>query len=262
MINTVLITGCTRGLGRELAKNLASKGYCVYAVGRTQDELVSLSQEFPTVVTIHADIASAAGRKLIFDALSDKEASISIIHNASIASPEIFSELSEEMLRQHMETNCIAPLLLTQILLPLLKNGQRILNISSGAASMPLPGLLPYCISKAAIQHAMTCLNKEFNGEVLFGNIRPGLMDTTMVNDWFELDASKLPQIDYYQQAKDTNQMVSPALAAKFITWVLMNTNNHQFSETAWNIYDEEHHIHWLSENELKPKIPNMNKLE
>lgn len=260
MINAVLITGCTGELGWELAKNLALKNVRVYAVGRTREKLLSLSQEFPSINIIHADISSANGRKLIVDTISEKETYVSLIHNASIAQPTLFSELSEEALQQHMETNCIAPLLLTQALLPFLKNEQRVLNITSDAASMPLPGLLPYCISKTAIQHAMSCLSKESNGEVLCGNVRPGLMDTPMVNDWLELDASKLPQIDYYQKAKETDQLVDPALAAKFITWILLHTDNRTFCETAWNIYDEVHHFHWLSEGDIKPQVPDMNK--
>lgn len=247
MISAVLITGCTRGLGRELAKNLSSKGCRVYAVGRTCEEFVSLSHESPSINIIQADISSAADRERILEVIVTKETSISIIHNASVASPDLFYALSESALRQHMEVNCIAPLLLTQALLPLLKNGQRILNITSGAASMPLPGLLPYCMSKAAIQHAIACLNKEFEGDIYCGNVRPGLMDTSMIDNWLKLNANRLPQISYYQAVKSTDQLVNPALAAKFIVWVLLETNNQSFSEIAWNIYDEESHIHWLS---------------
>ena len=256
MITAILITGCTRGLGRELAKNLASRGSRVYAVGRTQDELLSLSKESALITIIQADINSAIDRKKILEIISDKEKNISIIHNAGIATPEIFSKLTEEGLRQHMETNCIAPLLLTQLLLPFLTEGQRILNITSGAASIPQHGLLPYCISKAAMQYAMTCLNDELSGKVYCGNVRPGLMDTSMVNAWFELDASKLSKMDYYRKAKESGYMISPVLAAKFIAWILMDTENNEFSETVWSIYDEKHHMHWLTKNDITPEVP------
>ena len=77
-----------------------------------------------------------------------------------------------------------------------------------------------------------------------------------MVNDWFELDARKLPKIDYYKKAKESGYIISPILAAKFITWILMDTENNEFSETVWSIYDEKHHVHWLSKNDVTPEVP------
>lgn len=244
MIEHILITGCSQGLGRSLALRFSDLGCYVYAVGRDRKKMLALSESNPNIYPIVADITSSKDRDTIYELMKGK--SFSIIHNAGIADPSSFEKLSESVLRAHFETNAIAPILLTQRLIPLLKAGQRILNINSGAATMPLPGLFHYCITKATMQHAMVCLNKELSPlNIYCGNVRPGLMDTAMITNWLNVDITRLPSKDFYVQQKRDSKLIAPELAAVFVSWVMLDTTDSEFSETAWSIYDTTYQHRW-----------------
>lgn len=108
-----------------------------------------------------------------------------------------------------------------------------------------LPGLLRYGTTKAAMQHGMLCLDKELSEcGIRCGNLRPGLMDTPLVERWSHMDISQLPEKDFYVHAKLNHRLISPNLVAVFIAWVLLKSNDHAFAQTVWNIYDEaqQHH--------------------
>lgn len=255
MINTLLITGCSYGLGRALALKFAQDNLYVYAVGRSKEQLDKLAMHSKNIYPIVADIATETGRLTISEHVDPKKP-ISIIHNAVFAEPCQFELMNEALLRNHMETNYIGPLLLTKRLLPLLVGGQRVLNISSGAADMSLSGLMPYCTTKAAMQLATKCLNVEMNPKNLyFANLRPGLMDTPLGLKLRSADDQVLPDLDFYIQIEKEEKLISPEVVAEFVSWVMLRTNSINFSETSWNIYEEAHHQHWLPASAKKPML-------
>jgi NAD(P)-dependent dehydrogenase (short-subunit alcohol dehydrogenase family) len=80
-----------------------------------------------------------------------------------------------------LQTNAVAPLFLTQALLPALRAGSRVLHISSGAAQRPFPSWGAYCASKAALHMLYGVLAAELGASgVAFGSVRPGVVDTPM----------------------------------------------------------------------------------
>lgn len=247
MINSVLITGCAQGFGKALVEEFSRVGCRVYAVGRSEQELNELAASSPHICPILADITLNSGRTAIATRLAEVQA-FSIIHNAAIAQPCQFESMDETLLRKHLETNLLAPLLMTHELLPHLVPGQRILNISSGAANLPLPGLMPYCVSKAAMQLAMQCLNLELISRGIHcANLRPGLLDTRMQAQLRAADLHQLPNRDFYRDAKKSRQLILCEIAAIFTAWVMLKTEATCFGETLWDIYDNRHHAAWLS---------------
>ena len=254
MIQTLLITGCTSGLGEKLALHFSSMGCHVYAVGRNKVKLNELEKQSPLIRPIVADITQEADRLTIAEHM--KGVTFSVIHNAGIAVPSPFKTLDVHSLLQHVETNFVAPLLLTQQLLPFLKSGQRLLHITSGAATRPLPGLLHYGTTKAAMQHAILCLDKELSEYgIRCGNLRPGMMDTPLVERWLQMDESQLPEKDFYLQAKSNQILISPQLVAMFVAWVLLKSSDDTFAETAWNIYDKTQQCHWIPAGAQGPSL-------
>lgn len=242
MINRLLITGCTQGLGVALALQFAEAGCYVYAVGRHQQPLLKLVEQSSSIHPIIADITTEVGRQQINEKI-DKNKPFSIIHNAAIAEPTQFTNLSESSLRAHFETNCIAPLLITQQLLPFLKKNQRILHISSGAAKIPLSGLLPYCITKSALEHSTHCLNVELNSRGIYcTNLLPGMIDTPMQLRLRNAEEKILPNREFYIEALKEKKLTSPDVVAKFVVKIMLKTNNILFSETSWDIYNAMHH--------------------
>ena len=246
-INTLLITGCTRGIGRALALKFASLGHRVYAVGRDQALLNDLTHSDSNITPISADLTLDSGRAAIVAALTEA-GDISIIHNAGISEPKPFFSLSQEILRKHFEINFCAPLLLTQALLPQLKI-LRVLSISTGAAVSAMSSHIAYCTSKGAFHHAIQCLNAELNQEsIYFSNLRPGMVDTDMQIGLRNASDADLPpqRKAVYLRAKAENTLISPAIVAEFAAWVMMKTDNAAFSETFWNIYDATLYSQWL----------------
>lgn len=234
-INTILITGCTKGIGRALALRFSQENCKVYAVGRTQKQLDSLTKLSERIHPICADITTPVGRNDIYHALKD-EPSFSIIHNAGVAVPCSFENMEEASLRLHFETNFFGPLLLTQRFLKQLQ-GQRVLNISSGAALMALENKLPYCTSKGVMHHAIECLHKELAKQgVYFTNLRPGMVDTPLQESLRNMSLEALPTRDFYIRAKTEGRLISPEKVAEFVARVMLKTSNQDFAENFWDI--------------------------
>ena len=232
----ILITGCTKGLGYALTLEFAKRGFYVFSVGRDSKKLNELASLSSRIEVICADIATSCGRNLIVNAI--KNDSISIIHNAAILYPEQFARMAEDSFRLQHEVNYLAPLLLTQQLLPVLK-GQRVLHISSGAAEIALPGLLPYCVTKAAVEKAVNCLNAELNPqEIYFSSLRPGMIDTPMQLQLRTSNNKDLPGRQFYIDAKQLNQLVSPEKVAEFVFFVMAKTENKIFTDSSWRYPD------------------------
>jgi len=250
MIQNILITGATSGLGYALAKKFIDLGYKVYGVGRNKEKLKELSNYSENIVPICADINEAEDRNAICNAIVADEP-ISIIHSAAAADPSVLEDITEEELMRSFNTNCISPTMLTKELLPHLAQGQRILNISSGAASMPLSGLSAYCGTKAAFQMMINCFNIDLNAKQIFcGNVRPGMVDTPLQKRWRETNRF-FPNKDFYVNAQQNNELIQPEVAAEFVSWVLLKTDDEAFKNTEWNIYEESYQPDWLERDSL-----------
>jgi len=250
MIENILITGATSGLGYALAKRFADLNCKIYAVGRNEVKLAELAAYSEKIQSIHADINNALDRASICNQIIPNEP-ISIIHNAALAEPCILAETTESELLNNFQTNCISPTLLTKELLPHLQQGQRVLNISSGAAEIALPGLSAYCGTKAAFQMMMSCFNVELaEKHICFANLRPGMVDTPLQKRWRETNRF-FPNQEVYINAEKDNKLIQPHIAAKFIGWVLLNTEDEDFKNKKWNIYDETDQAEWLKSDNL-----------
>ena len=252
-INTILITGASRGLGHALATRFAQTGHTVLAVGRDAMALEHLQANYPKFIqAIVADITTEAGREAIYKHVMHAAKPLSIIHNAAIAETCALSNINDELFQTHFATNVFAPLLITQQCLPLLTTGQRILHISSAAAVLPLEHQLLYCTSKAALEHASRCLNTELNERGVYSGILwPGVMTTPMQE---KLCTEGEPAArEFYIKLREQKQSLQPELVAEFTEWVLLKTTNQDFSTKTWNIYDVEQHPNWLPTDALPP---------
>jgi benzil reductase ((S)-benzoin forming) len=237
--NSILITGCSQGLGRELALRFASDNFKVYAISRNAALIYELKKDSKNIIPIVADITKDNDRKCILESLKDEKLNF-VIHNAAIANPSMIVNLSEQLLKEHYETNFFAPVLLNQMLISLLKKNSRVLHISSLASELSLPGLMPYCTSKGALEHMTNCFNVEFNSkDIYFANLRPGMVDTKMQEKLRNTDESKLPERRLYVAAKNDNKLKPSKNVAKFVKWVMCDTDNSVFSKKLWDINEK-----------------------
>lgn len=267
-----IITGGGTGIGAALAKRLVSRSQKVLIVGRRADKLLETqSQCTPStngtsssslIHTVVADVSKPEGRDAIVQSLHDhNELQIdNLIHNAAVLEPiGPLMDVSVEDWRKHFEINVESPLFLTKALLPFLKKGDtmegmnrcgRVLHISSGAAHHGYRGWGPYCTSKAALHMLYKVLSSELTPEgIAVGSARPGVVDTPMQDLIRDQSEHNLPDVSRFKVMKEQGSLVSPEDVAKFLDWLLHETDDVEFSEKEWDIRDDqslhrwEHHI-------------------
>ncbi|WP_419912018.1 SDR family NAD(P)-dependent oxidoreductase [Hoeflea sp.] len=140
MQKTILITGSTDGIGLATAKLLASQGHTVLLHGRNAAKLadaersISALPQSSTVDTFVADLSHMSDVSGLADAVAGAHAGIDVlINNAGILRTS--SAETPDGLDIRFAVNTIAPYLLTQKLLPLIRPGGRVVNVSSAAQS-------------------------------------------------------------------------------------------------------------------------------
>jgi len=201
-----VISGASRGLGREIARLYASAGARLVLVARGKKELEQVAQELNAlteVLPLALDVSE--------DSESIAEAALSrfgrvdiLINNASSIGPSPMPRLEDypwsELLRL-FRVNAVAPLHLTQLLLPqMVARGEGvIINVSSDAGVEAYPGWGGYGASKAALEHLSRVLAMELEGSgVRVYVIDPGDMDTEMHRSAEPgVDLSHLPGPEY-----------------------------------------------------------------
>lgn len=246
-MKTILITGCSAGVGYGLVQKFLANSYNVIAVSRNIKPLEAINNKLLHIV--QADITNDDDQLKIVAALNEASGSetIEIINNAAFGQPETFTTTSPESIRHHFETNFFAPIALLQKILAH-TSITRVLNISSGAAEFPLLSLLPYCTSKAAIHHAMKCLNLEYPN-TKFANLRPGMVDTPLQDRWRNVDESVFPNGNFYAKTKEDKKLISVDTVADYVFWV-MNQSTDTFAQD-WNIAKEDDQKYWLNKTSI-----------
>lgn len=174
MLNkSVLITGSTNGLGRELALGFASKGYDVIIHGRNSLRLDELSCK---VKENNVKCLNLCGDLNLDDTLTNltriaDESNIGIlVNNAGVYLNKPFSEVTQEELEESFRINFYVPFLLTKSILPTLeRNGSGlIVNINSLAGKAGSPNETVYSASK----HALKGFSESLRYEVIKNGIR------------------------------------------------------------------------------------------
>src|ERR1035438_6602411 len=147
-----LVTGASRGLGREVARRLAEAGYTVLAGVRDPAKMKTL----PGVEVLTLDVALPASIAAAAAAVKAGHGRLDVlVNNAGILLDPTGDVLSVEadLLRRTLETNAIGPLRMAQAFAPMMKQGGRIVNVSSGGGQLSAPSTWSpaYCISKTAL---------------------------------------------------------------------------------------------------------------
>lgn len=160
MRKTVLITGCSSGIGAALAREYAKRGHRVFATARRSETLESLRADgiTPLALDVNDDASIAAA----LDAVARDAGYLDVlVNNAGFSQVGAVIDLTRDDLRRQYETNVIAPVAVTAQAMPLLraaaqKSGSAVLaNVGSIVGLFTTPFAAAYCSSKAAI-HSLT----------------------------------------------------------------------------------------------------------
>jgi len=183
-----LITGASQGLGRAIAGLLARRGYALTINARREGPLIDVARELSqhTVVERVAGDVSEIAEQLAERALHRFGAPDVVINNASELGPSPMPRLEDypwDALLHVFRVNVVAPVHLTQLLLPSMKARGRgaIVNVTSDAGVNAYPGWGGYGASKAALDHASRTLAAELAGSgIRVLVVDPGDMNTEM----------------------------------------------------------------------------------
>lgn len=182
----VLVTGCSSGFGLIIATHLASCGHKVIATMRNlekQGDLLETAKELQVnIETLHLDVTDNSSISVVKDHLASNYGNLDVlINNAGFGMAGFFEDLTENDIRNQMETNFFGVQNVTRQMLPLLKQkaGSKIINISSVSGFTASPAFSAYCSSKWALEAFTESLRFElrfFGVDVLL--IEPGSYKT------------------------------------------------------------------------------------
>jgi NAD(P)-dependent dehydrogenase (short-subunit alcohol dehydrogenase family) len=206
MQKTILITGCSSGIGAALAREFGKRGHRVYATARRADALAALEAE--GIRGLALDVNDDASIAAALDTVAREAGHLDLlVNNAGFSQVGAVVDLTREDLRRQYETNVIAPMAVTGQAVPLLraavaKNGSAVVaNVGSIVGLFTTPFAAAYCSSKAAVHSLTDALRMElapFGIRVV--SIQPG-----GVRSSFGMHAEaavRLPQNSLYQPAE------------------------------------------------------------
>ena len=185
-----LVTGASRGLGLALARSLAADGWTLVVDARGEADLAVASAELAgltSVTAIAGDVADESHRLALAAAARRVGGLDLLVHNASFLGPSpqpVLADYPLDVLERVYAVNVLAPLRLTQLVIPVLRPGARVVAVTSDAASEPYEGWGGYGSSKAALEQLFAVFAAE-RPELRVYRVDPGDMNTRMHQEAF-----------------------------------------------------------------------------
>ena len=229
--SVVIVTGASRGVGAFIARWLAKVGTCVTLMARSPEPLERVAQDVDRLggvsLTIRGDVADETACRRTVEETMDRFGHVdALVNNAGIFQP-IASVASgdAEAWRYNIEVNLFGPFHMAKAAIPhLLKQEGRMINVSSGAANIPVPAGSAYCASKAALVQFTRVLAAEEPSLTVLA-VRPGVVDTEM-QALVRREGNKAmspEQMAYYQSLKTEGGLEPPSVPARSLAWLSLH---------------------------------------
>lgn len=229
---TAFITGISSGIGAALAAALIKEGWYVYGTVRQPNQEEEIETEYKGhlrvfVMDVRADEATLTScRDWLHDQLDGRPLN-AIIHNAGIAfgGPVLFQP--DEELIAMVETNTIAPIRITRVLFNLLREGSRIVFVSSVSGRIVSPFVGGYAISKHGLEAYVDALRNESRQlGIKVISIQPGPVKTQIWKKAIEAarDYSHTPYRTVFdRQKKVIERIEAEAMSIEKVVGVICN---------------------------------------
>lgn len=158
-----LVTGASSGIGRDIARSLAKRGYSLILTARREDRLKELAADLPVETRVlPADLSTREGCFSLYEQTKDEDIDI-LVNNAGrgLFGPFDETDLNTEL--GMLDVNITAVHILTKLFLPDFKRrgSGHILNVASSAAFLPGPLLSSYYASKSYVMRLSEAISEE-----------------------------------------------------------------------------------------------------
>jgi len=181
---TVLITGCSTGIGAATAADLAAHGYTVYATARRPETLADLAER--GCRTLALDVTDEASMAAAVAEVEREHGAVgALVNNAGYSQSGALETLPLDDIRMQFETNVFGLIRMAQLVLPGMRRAGsgRIVNIGSMGGKLTFPGGGAYHATKYAVEAISDALRFEVQGfGVQVVLIEPGLITTEFAN--------------------------------------------------------------------------------
>lgn len=194
----VLITGCTRGLGLEMARGFAARKWIVSGCGSNRGDVEALASELGPQHDIHpCDVCDpAALTDFARGILARHGAPDLLLNNAAVINPNApLWEVSPEEFSRVIDVNLKGVHLVLRAFLPAMmaRGSGVVVNFSSGWGRSTSPEVAPYCATKWGIEGLTQALAQELPAGLAAVALNPGIIDTDMLRLTLGNRASTFP---------------------------------------------------------------------
>ena len=234
----VLVTGSSRGIGAEMIKAFGTRGaecvvnYIADAQGENRTDAMNVAKELTEPLVIECDVTQSAQAEAMAKQIQDRYGGLDIlVNNSGIISDRTIKKMSMDEFESVIRVNLIGTFTVTQKAGAILRNGGRIINMSSVSGEMGLFGQANYSSSKAGIIALTKVSAREFARQNITVNaIAPGFIDVGMSKGMpNEVTQNFIKQIPLGRLG-DVSEIVNAALflaspMASYITGHVLNVN-------------------------------------
>ncbi|MFE4372986.1 SDR family oxidoreductase [Streptomyces sp. NPDC056835] len=185
-----IVTGGSRGIGRESAERLAADGFAVvlnYAGNTTEAEaaVAAITASGGQAMAFRADVADETAVAALFDAAEDAYGGIDVVvHAAGVMTLAPLAEIDLDALDRMHRTNIRGTFVVDQLAARRLRDGGAIINFSSSVLALALPGYSAYAATKGAVEAITLILARELRGrDITVNAVAPGPTATALFLD-------------------------------------------------------------------------------
>lgn len=185
---TAVITGASRGIGLEIAKELLEKEYfCVLTARNMNDNLLALASKYGDKCLIKTlDISLSGDRERLIKEIVNKRGSVDILVNNAGVAPKVrkdMLDIVEEDFDYVLDINLKGTYFITQAMAKIMNTGGKIICIGSISAESVSVNRAEYCIAKAGISMITSLFAVRLaERAIAVFEVRPGVIDTEMIN--------------------------------------------------------------------------------
>ena len=216
-MKVVIITGVSRGLGKEILKLLLTTSNKIVCIGRVFPEMEFMKNTMFIKQDMSDDFSSVTSLDLGID---ENTQEVVFINNAGTIEPISYvGHFTQLDIKNSTRVNFIYPVCITNNLISICRENNinlRILNITTGATKSPFAGWSLYCSTKVAMKMFFECLVLE-NKKISVKHIDPGVMNTGMQETIRNAPKEYFPKKDKFINFKHNNQLKQPRQVARII---------------------------------------------